>query len=76
MGSVCGTFGNSAPYTLRYSNLHVSVSTLKFTPKNKANIELNAIQPNHFIRMTRQQLIDQKDPIYEFLGIEKNQKRK
>jgi C-terminal processing protease CtpA/Prc len=76
MGSVCGTFGNSAPYTLRYSNLHVSVSTLKFTPKNKANIELSAIQPNHFIRMTRQQLIDQKDPIYEFLGIEKNQKRK
>ncbi len=76
MGSVCGTFGNSAPFTLRHSNLHVYVSTLKFTPKNKSQIELNAIQPNHIIHINRQQLIDQKDPIYEFLQIEKDQKRK
>lgn len=70
MGSVCGTFGNSAPYSLNHSNIHLSVSTLKFTPKNKAKIELNPIEPDQVIWIERQQLIERKDPVFEFLKIE------
>jgi len=76
MGGVCGTFGNSAPFRLTHSNIHVSVATLKFTPKSKSQIDLNAIQPNQYIRMNRQQLIEQKDPVYDFLKLDKHQKRK
>lgn len=70
MGSICGTFGNSAPYSLGHSNIHLSVSTLKFTPKNKSKIELNPIEPDQEIWIDRQQLIDRKDPVFEFLKID------
>jgi hypothetical protein len=70
MGSVCGTFGNSAPYSLNHSHIHLSVSTLKFTPKNKSKIELNPIQPDQEIWISRQQLIDHKDPVFDFLKID------
>lgn len=76
MGGVCGTFGNSAPYTLNHSQIHLSVSTLKFTPKKTYRIDLNPIKPDQEIHMNRQQLIDRKDPVYEFLQIDPRQKQK
>jgi hypothetical protein len=52
------------------------VSTLKFTPKDRSNIELKAIEPDHVISINRQQLIQQKDPVLEYLHIQKGSKKK
>ncbi|MEY3585513.1 MAG: hypothetical protein RLZZ243_577 [Bacteroidota bacterium] len=76
MGGVGGTFGNSAPFTLDHSSIHLMVSTLKFTPKDRSNIELKAIEPDHVISINRQQLIQQKDPVLEYLHIQKGSKKK
>jgi C-terminal processing protease CtpA/Prc len=76
MGGIGGTFGNSAAYTLDHSNTHLMVSTLKFTPKDRVRIELNAIDPDHVIRINRQQLIQHKDPVMEYLHIKKESKKK
>jgi hypothetical protein len=76
MGGIGGTFGNSAAYTLDHSNTHLMVSTLKFTPKDRVRIELNAIDPDQVIKINRQQLIQQKDPVLEYLNIKKESKKK
>jgi hypothetical protein len=76
MGGIGGTFGNSAPYTLDHSNIHLMVSTLKFTPKDLSSIELKAIEPDHVISINHQQLIQQKDPVLEYLHIQKVSKKK
>lgn len=76
MGGIGGTFGNSAPYSLDHSNLHLMVSTLKFTPKDRSNIDLKAIDPDHVISINRQQLIQKKDPVLEYLHIQKESKKK
>ena len=76
MGGIGGTFGNSAAYTLTHSNTHLMVSTLKFTPKDRVRIELNAIDPDHIIQINRQQLIQKKDPVLEYLNIKKESKKK
>jgi hypothetical protein len=76
MGGIAGTFGNSAPYTLDHSNIHLMVSTLKFTPKDCSSIELKAIEPDHVVSINRQQLIQQKDPVFEYLHIQKESKKK
>ena len=76
MGGIGGTFGNSAAYTLEHSNTHLMVSTLKFTPKDRVRIELNAIDPDHVIQINRQQLIQHKDPVLEYLNIKKESKKK
>jgi C-terminal processing protease CtpA/Prc len=76
MGGIGGTFGNSAPYLLTHSNIHLMVSTLKFTPKALSHIELNPIQPDHVISINLQQLIKQQDPVLEYLNIRKVSKKK
>lgn len=76
MGGIGGTFGNSAPYSLDHSNLHLMVSTLKFTPKDRSSIDLKAIEPDHVISINRQQLIQKKDPVLEYLHIQKESKKK
>jgi C-terminal processing protease CtpA/Prc len=76
MGGIGGTFGNSAPYSLDHSNLHLMVSTLKFTPKDRSGIDLKAIEPDHVISINRQQLIQKKDPVLEYLHIQKESKKK
>jgi C-terminal processing protease CtpA/Prc len=76
MGGIGGTFGNSAPYLLDHSNIHLMVSTLKFTPKALSQIELNAIEPDHVISIDLQQLIKQQDPVLEYLNIRKDSKKK
>lgn len=76
MGGIGGTFGNSAPYFLTHSNIHLMVSTLKFTPKALSRIELNPIEPDHIISINVQQLIKQQDPVLEYLNIRKDSKKK
>jgi hypothetical protein len=76
MGGIGGTFGNSAPYFLTHSNIHLMVSTLKFTPKALSQIELNPIQPDHVISINLQQLMKKQDPVLEYLNIRKESKKK
>lgn len=76
MGGIGGTFGNSASYLLDHSNIHLMVSTLKFTPKALSRIELNPIDPDHEVSISLQQLIKKQDPILEYLNLRKESKKK
>lgn len=67
MGGMGGTFGNPAVITLNHTKIDVMISTLKFTPLHIKERELSPIEPSIPIRATRRDLIERKDPFYEYL---------
>ena len=67
MGGMGGTFGNPAALTLTNSQISVIVSTLKFTPLHIKEKVLQPIIPDIWLKMSRQNLIDQIDPFEQYL---------
>ena len=67
MGGMGGTFGNPASLTLTHSQLSVIVSTLKFTPLHIKDKVLQPISPDIWLKLSRQNLIDQIDPFEQYL---------
>jgi hypothetical protein len=67
MGGMGGTFGNPASLTLTHSQLSVIVSTLKFTPLHIKEKVLQPISPDIWLKLSRQNLIDQIDPFEQYL---------
>ncbi|MFM7005903.1 MAG: S41 family peptidase [Flavobacteriales bacterium] len=67
MGGMGGTFGNPAIISLSNSGIDVMASTLKFTPLHIRERDLNPIEPNIILKATRADIIEQRDPLLEFL---------
>jgi hypothetical protein len=64
-----GTFGNSATIHLNNSQFPILISTLKFTPTKYDKIQLEPIQPDVFIQKSLRDLIQNSDPILNYLGV-------
>ena len=69
MGSISGTFGNSATIRLNNSQFPIMISTLKFTPMKYDKIQLEPIQPDVLIQKNVSNLIQKIDPILNYLGV-------
>lgn len=69
MGPLSGTFGNSATIRLNNSQFSIMISTLKFTPTKYEKIQLEPIQPDVFIQKSVSDLIQNTDPILNYLGV-------
>jgi hypothetical protein len=69
MGPMTGTFGNSATIHLNNSQFPILISTLKFTPTKYDKIQLEPIQPDVFIQKSLRDLIQNSDPILNYLGV-------
>jgi len=69
MGGMGGTFGNPAIITLKHAHMDVMVATLKFTPFHVQERILSAIIPDVFIKATREDIIEQRDPFLEYLKV-------
>ncbi|NBR13770.1 MAG: hypothetical protein EBQ94_13390 [Flavobacteriales bacterium] len=71
MGSMSGTFGNSAVIRLEHSQLPIMISTLKFTPVKYSEMVFNSIQPDKWINAGIDDLKSKEDPVLKYLGIKK-----
>ena len=71
LGSMSGTFGSSATFTLPRTGLPVMISTMKFNPSHSHKIELKSINPDKLITYSIEDIISNRDPILHYLKIEK-----
>lgn len=69
MGTMSGTFGNSASIRLSGTGLPIIIATLKFNPQHSKNIEYKAIQPDKSIYYTIEDVLLQRDPVFYYLNI-------
>jgi len=69
MGSMSGTFGNSATIRLSNSQFSIMISTLKFTPTHFDKIQLQPIQPDVLIQKQVSDIIQKSDPVFKYLGV-------
>lgn len=76
MGSMSGTFGNSAVIRLEHSQLPLMIATLKFTPVKYSEIEYNSIQPDKWVNFNIEDLKSKEDPVLNYLGIKKKSEDK
>ncbi len=70
MGTMSGTFGNSATIYLKNTGFPVMISSLKFTPQSQSEIQKTGILPDVLIDLKLEELIQKEDPIFKFLNIQ------
>jgi C-terminal processing protease CtpA/Prc len=70
LGSMNGTFGNSAKIRLPNSDFMIYISTLKFNPTHSKEVILESISPDKTINYTIESIKNEIDPVFEFLGIQ------
>jgi C-terminal processing protease CtpA/Prc len=69
LGTLSGTFGNSAQIRLSETGLPIMIATLKFNPQHSKNIKLQAIQPDKNISYSVEDIKLRRDPVFQFLKI-------
>ncbi len=69
LGTMSGTFGNSAQIRLSETGLPIIIATLKFNPQHTKNIQFHAIEPDKNIFYSVEDIKLRRDPVFQYLNL-------